>query len=177
MRIVPDRRPNVGRIAGFAALLIAVSWALGTFSAWPWAATAPDAALLRVSLRHVSRFSEAARHRTHEEEEAIEKLPRHMRPLDPSRPTTGRRADATLSVVIDGRTALSRTYRPTGLRHDGPIYGYEEVVVTPGRHVVSVTLEDRAGGARELTFTRAIDLSAGHAPLIEYTDGTGWAAE
>ena len=29
----------------------------------------------------------------------------------------------------------------------------------------------------ELAFTRAINLSAGHAPLIEYTDGTGWTAE
>ena len=29
----------------------------------------------------------------------------------------------------------------------------------------------------EPTFTRVIDLSTRHAPLIEYTDGAGWTAE
>jgi hypothetical protein len=172
--MIPSRRPTLARTLGFVVLLGAVSWALGAFAAWPWTASAPDAAVVRVSLKHVSGFSETRRPRTHEEEEALEKLPRHMRPIDPSRPTTARRAESTLTVSIDGRPVLARTYRPTGLRHDGPVYGYEEVSVAPGAHEVTVTLTDRAPGARPLTLRRALRLTPGAAPLLEYGDAAGW---
>jgi hypothetical protein len=130
--------------------------------------------VVRVSLKHVSGFLEARRPRTHEEEEeALEKLPRHMRP-DPSRPTTARRAESTLTVALDGHVVLSRTYRPTGLRQDGPVHGYEEVRVAPGAHEVTVTLTDQAPAARPLTLRRAVQLSSGAAPLLEYADAAGW---
>ncbi len=174
MSMIPSRRPTVARSLGFVVLLGAVSWALGAFADWPWTASAPDAAVVRVSLKHVSGFLEARRPRTHEEEEALEKLPRHMRPIDPSRPTTARRAESTLTVALEGRVVLSRTYRPTGLRQDGPVYGYEEVRVAPGAHEVTVTLTDQAPNARPLTLQRALQLIPGAAPLLEYADAAGW---
>jgi hypothetical protein len=173
-RVVPSRRPRPARIAGFAALLVAVSWSLGTFSAWPWTATAPGEAVLRVSLRHVTGFSGAVQLSTPEE---IAKLPPHMRPKDATLPATGRRADATLTVAIDGTRALERLYRPTGLRHDGPIYAYEEVAMTLGRHAVTVRLADSGPGAREWSLTREIEFKTGSAPLLEYSMGPGWQAE
>ncbi len=172
-RVVPSRRPGPARIVGFAALLIAVSWSLGTFSAWPWTATAPDEAVLRISLRHVTEFSGAAPLPTAEE---IAKLPPHMRPKDASRPATGRRADATLTVAIDGSRVLERRHRPTGLRHDGPIYGYEELRVAPGRHAVTVVLAEDGTGARAWSWSGEIGFTAGGAPLLEYADA-GWQAQ
>ena len=121
--IVPDRRPRPARIAGFLALLTTVSWVLGTFAAWPWAATLPGEARLRISLRYVSGFEKTAG----PDEQAGTRL-RHMRPVEGVTASTGRRAEARLTVSIDGRPVLSRTYQPTGLRRDGPIYGYEEIV-------------------------------------------------
>ena len=173
-RIVASRRPRPSRIAGFAALLAAVSWSLGTFSAWPWMATAPDEAVLRISLRHVTGFSGAVQLRTAEE---IAKLPPHMRPKDATLPTTGRRADATLTVAIDGTRVLGRLFRPTGLRHDGPIYAYEELPVAPGRHAVTVTLAEAGPGARAWSWSQEIEVKAGSAPLLEYSADSGWQAE
>lgn len=171
-RMVPGRRPGPGRIAGFAVLLVLVSWGLGTFAAWPWAASEPGAALLRISLRHVSDFRTAVRI----SEEELARRPAHMRPTDPARPTTGVRADAALTVAIDGRVVLSRRYRPTGLRRDGPIYLYEELPVAPGRHRVSVRLADEGGlaGPRQWVFERELEFPAGRAPLLEFTTDAGW---
>jgi hypothetical protein len=174
--VVPERRPSPARIAAFAALLSLVAWALGALAAWPWAATPSDAAVLRVSLRHVTGFTAAARARSAEE---LARLPAHMRPRDPDRPTTGRRADAALTIVVDGRTRLDVVYRPTGLRHDGPIYGYHEVPLTPGRHRIEVTLAE--AGTREpdraWRLSREIEVAPGRAPLAEYTTTAGWRLE
>jgi len=172
-RTVPSRRPGPLRVAGFVVLLVGVSWALGAFAAWPWAATGPGDARLRISLRHVTGFSAGARLLSAEE---IAALPAHMRPRDAGVPTTGRRADAVLTVTIDGRAALARTYRPTGLRRDGPVYGYEELDVAPGRHVVSVTLAE-AGGGRAWPLDRTIEFRPGRAPLVEFAPGVGWRPE
>jgi len=196
---VPGRRPSPARMAGFAALLAAVTWGLAAFSAWPWAATPPDAAALRLSLRHVSAFTTAARAPTAEE---LARLPAHMRPRAGARGGTGRRADAVLTVVVDGRTALARRYRPTGLRHDGPVHAFEEVSLAPGRHAVEVTLADavaddgarRDDGAadahddgrgaeasgdghhrrRRWRLVTEIEIPPGRAPLLEFSDAAGW---
>jgi len=173
-RIVPARRPGWPRVLAFAALLVAVSWSLGAFSAWPWRASDAGAAVLRISLRHVTPFSGAVTRRTAEE---IAALPPHMRPKDATQPATGRRADAVLTVAFGETRVLERRYRPTGLRRDGPVYAYEELPVAPGRHAITVTLADGLPGGREWSWSREVDFSAGSAPLVEYTVGAGWHAE
>lgn len=173
-RIVPSRRPGWPRVVAFAVLLVAVSWSLGAFSAWPWRASEPGAAVLRISLRHVTPFSGTVTLRTAEE---IAALPPHMRPKDVTQPATGRRADAVLTVAIGETRVLERRYRPTGLRRDGPVYAYEELSVTPGRHAVAVRLEDGMPGGREWSWSREVDFTAGSAPLVEYSTGAGWQAE
>ncbi|OGL00879.1 MAG: hypothetical protein A3E31_17920 [Candidatus Rokubacteria bacterium RIFCSPHIGHO2_12_FULL_73_22] len=171
--VVPSRRPGPLRVSGFVAVLVAVSWALGAFSAWPWTVTAPGSARLRISLRHVTGFHADVRTRSAEE---LAKLPAHMRPKDASVPVTGRRADAVLSVRVDGRPALTRTYRPTGLRRNGPVYAYEELALAPGRHVVGLTLTD-AGSGRAWPLDTAIEFAPGRAPLVEFVAGAGWHSD
>jgi ferredoxin/coenzyme F420-reducing hydrogenase delta subunit len=170
--IVPDRRPTTARITGFLALLTAISWALGTFAAWPWSATSPDEARLRISLRHVSDFTGAPR-----PDLDVETRPRHMRPIDGMRPMTGPRADARLTVSIGGRPVLARTYRPTGLRRDGPVYAYEEITVTPGRHRVAVTLAEVGATDRRWSIEYQVEFRPGSAPLVEYEPGRGWLVQ
>ena len=60
-------------------LMVALSVAAGlaVFSAFPWAATPPGAALLKVALKHVAAPMETG---TALSQEELEKLPRHMRP-------------------------------------------------------------------------------------------------
>lgn len=172
MSAVPGTRaPGPGRIVGAAILFGAAGWALALLASWPWQASAPDAAVLRVSLRHVSGFSEAARARSAEE---LARLPAHMRPKDGAAPVTGRRSDATLEVRLDGRPVLSRTYRPTGLRRDGPIYAYEEIPVPPGRHALSIVLADPGAGDRRWPIERDVEIRAGRVALAEFGAETGW---
>jgi hypothetical protein len=181
--MVEDRRPRPARLLGFALLLSAVAWGLGAFAAYPWAASDPDAAMIRIAFKHVAAFEHEAQARAKEE---IEKLPRHMRPSSPDRARTGRRVDTLLRVELDGRALLARRYSPGGLRHDGPTFAYEELAVRPGRHRLRVTLADSAGGqhvepvgdqagapARRWELDEEVVVAHGQALLVEYSEDTG----
>jgi hypothetical protein len=139
--VVPSRRPSPGRLIGFLALLVAVSWALGAFAAFPVALSAPGEAALVVAFKHVAPFEAAGLALRPEE---LERLPRHMRPESPEGVGTGRRVDTLLRVALDGRPLLDKRYRPGGLRHDGPTFAYEEVRLPAGRHRLEVTVADAA---------------------------------
>lgn len=135
--VLEDRRPGPGRLAGFILLFLAVASGLAAFSAFPWAATPPGVALLKVAFKRVSAPAVAGAALSREE---LEKLPRHMRPQGGQSGTSGARRDTIVRVTLDGRPILERTYRPSGLRHDGPTFVYEELSVPLGRHVLEAAL-------------------------------------
>ena len=174
--VLESRRPSMGRLVGFALLLAGVSLGLCVFSAYPWTGSDPDAAVVRIAFKHVGVFEQAAALRSQEE---IDKLPRHMRPTSQERARTGRRVDTHLTVAVDGRVLLDRHYRPGGLRHDGPTFGYEELAVRPGRRLVEVTLADRqaegapAGSGRRWQLKDEVELAPGRALLVEFSEDTG----
>ena len=173
--MIEDRRPRLGRLVGFALLLSAVAWGLGAFAAYPWAASDPGAAMIRVAFKHVAAFEHEAAARSKEE---IEKLPRHMRPTSPDRARTGRRVDTMLRVEVDGHVLLARHYSPGGLRHDGPTFAYEELAVRPGRYRLRVTLADevadQAGAPpRRWQLDEEVVVARGQALLVEYSEDSG----
>jgi hypothetical protein len=170
---VPATRPRPPQLATFIVVLAAVSWALGAFAAWPWAAEDPGTARLRISFKHVTRPVSGGSTLSAED---LAKLPAHMRPRDGARTASGRRGDARLTVELDGHTVLARTYRPTGLRHDGPVHAYEEVPVRPGRHRLTVTLAGESAGDRHV-LAREVDVRPGRAPLLELVSGGDWRFE
>jgi hypothetical protein len=161
---------------GFALLLSVVSWGLGAFAAYPWAASEPGAAVIRVAFKHVAAFEHEGPVRSKEE---IEKLPRHMRPTSPERSRTGKRVDTVLRVELDGRVLLERRYSPGGLRHDGPTFAYEELAVRPGRYRLRVTLADEtselAGATppRRWQLEQEVVIARGQAPLVEFSEDAG----
>jgi hypothetical protein len=174
--VVEDRRPRLGRLVGFALLLSVVSWGLGAFAAYPWAASEPGAAVIRVAFKHVAAFEHEGPVRSKEE---IEKLPRHMRPTSPERARTGKRVDTVLRVELDGRVLLERRYSPGGLRHDGPTFAYEELAVRPGRHLLVVTLADESEARadaippRRWQLEKELAIAGGQALLVEFSEDTG----
>jgi len=175
--VVEDRRPRLGRLVGFALLLSAVSWGLGAFAAYPWAASEPDAAVIRVAFKHVAAFEHEGPVRSKEE---IEKLPRHMRPTSPERSRTGRRVDTVLRVELDGRPLLAKRYSPGGLRGDGPTFAYEELAVRPGRYVLGVTLADEAGARvgdappQRWQLIQEVEIAREQALLVELSEQAGF---
>ena len=174
--VLESRRPSVVRLAGFALLLTAVSLGLCVFSAFPWVGSDPGAAVVRIAFKHVAAFEHAGLVRSQEE---IDKLPRHMRPTSPERAQTGRRVDTQLTVAVNGRVLLDRRYRPGGVRHDGPTFGYEELAVPPGRRLVEVTLADRQpegapeGSGRRWQLKEEVDIAPGLALLVEFSEESG----
>ena len=82
-------------------------------------------------------------------------------------------------VAVDGHVLLERHYRPGGLRHDGPTFGYEEIALPPGRHLVEVTLADRqaegapAATARRWQLREELDIAGGRALLVEFSEESG----
>jgi len=174
--VLESRRPSVGRLIGFTLLLSAVSLGLCVFSAFPWRGSDPGAAEVRVAFKHVAAFEEAGTALSPEE---LAKLPRHMRPTNQERVRTGRRVDTLLTVSVDGRVLLDRHYRPGGLRHDGPTFGYEELALSPGRHLLEVSLADRrpegaeAATPRRWQLREELDVAGGRALLVEFSEDTG----
>ena len=134
-----DRRPGLARLVGFGALFLGVAVGLAVFSAYPWSAAPPDAALLKVSVKHVAAPLAAGVALSHEE---LEKLPRHMRPTGGQGGDSRGRRDTIVRVTLDGRPVLDRTYQASGFRRDGPTFVYEEVALSPGRHRLEATLAE-----------------------------------
>jgi hypothetical protein len=163
--VLEDRRPGPGRLAGFVLLFLAVALSLAVFSAFPWAATPPGVALLKVALKHVAAPAKTGATLSREE---LEKLPRHMRPPGGQAGAGGPRRDTTVRVAVDDRLVLDRTYRPSGLRGDGPTFVYEEIALVPGRRRVEATLTEggaAAGPGRRIV--TEIEVTPGQVLLLE----------
>lgn len=174
--VLESRRPSVGRLVGFVFLLSGVSLGLCVFSAFPWRGSDPGAAEVRLAFKHVATFEEAGTALSPEE---LARLPRHMRPTSAERARTGRRVDTLLTVSVDGRVLLDRRYRPGGLRHDGPSFGYEELPLAPGRHLLEVSLADQqpegapAATARQWQLREELEVTPGRALLVEFSEDKG----
>ena len=175
--VLEDRRPGLGRLVGFILLFLAVATGLATFSAYPWTASLPGAALLKVAFKHVAAPTEAGATLSREE---LEKLPRHMRPQGSQSGVSGTRRDTTIRVLLDGQPLLEKTYRPGGLRHDGPTFVYEELTLPPGHHVLEAALaergetdDDHAAGGHRHRLRAEMDVKDGQVLLLELSsEGT-----
>jgi hypothetical protein len=157
---------------GFLLLLLTVASGLAAFSAFPWTASPPGVALLKVAVKHVASPVEAGATLSREE---LEKLPRHMRPASGQGETRGGRRDTTVRVTLDGRPVLDQTYRPSGFRGDGPTFVYEEVELRPGRYRLEASLAE-SGGPTQRTdappplarrFEADVDVAPGRILLLE----------
>lgn len=53
------------------------------------------------------------------------------------------RHPVSVELYVDGKRSLDKSYAPTGLKKDMASYIYEEFIIAPGPHTVSVKLYDR----------------------------------
>lgn len=110
-----------------------------------------DEALIRLSWRTQGVSIEECRTLTPAE---LERIAPHMR-----RPQEciGGIADYELVLRVEGREPLVDTIAPAGVRHDRPLYVFQDVTVPPGDYAVSVSFaalvpEDFENGDQPFTF-------------------------
>lgn len=165
-RVTPGRpQPSASRVPGWSRRLAAGAWLslpavmIAAFSGRPVYSFYPrDAALLVASLQYTAE-PRACRERGAEE---LARVPEHMRtPLA----CTRERRDVVVRLEIDGKERLAKTYRPAGLRSDGPAYVYEKFTVAPGLHDVRLDVRE-AGGPEKTLRSERVDVPAGRVVLL-----------
>jgi len=130
---MPKLRILLGQIAAFILFALGI----GYFSNSPsFTYHDPEMALIMVSFSHASERKEKCRRFTQEEIAAL--APNMRRPMDCPR----ERVPVYVEVIMDGKTLLSKSYKPTGLAKDGSTSIYERIPVKPGQHQLIAKLRD-----------------------------------
>ncbi len=125
--------------------------------------------LIKLAIKYPSRYKADCRELTEKETEA--KL-RHMRKTnspfsDMRMDCQGERLPINVDVYVDNKNVLSRTYFPTGLKNDGPIFIYEEIPVTTGTHGFKVRIGDsKEGNPLNYVFEKEMGLKSGEVSVI-----------
>lgn len=125
---------RAARIGLGALLAVLVVVAMGVLTRVQYAAE-PDRAELRLAWRTLAPRVEECR-RPMDEEQA--ELPVHMRQDEICE---GRLVSYRLTVAVDGAVRHRSTVDAAGARGDRPLYVFEAIPLTPGRHDVRVVFE------------------------------------
>jgi hypothetical protein len=129
--------PKLRFILGQSIAFTIFACVLGYFSNAPsYTYQDPEMALIMVSFSHASERREECRRYTPEEIAAL--APNMRRPMDCQR----ERVPVHVEVIIDGKTSLSKSYKPTGLSKDGAASIYERIPIKPGQHEIYAKLRD-----------------------------------
>ncbi|MBI3581359.1 MAG: hypothetical protein HY098_04685 [Nitrospinae bacterium] len=77
-----------------------------------------------------------------------------------------------IRVAIDGNEALRKEKKPSGWKRDSAVFIFEKFYVSPGRHLVEISVNDSGGGGGGLAFRfgETISFEPGRLVVI-YFDG------
>lgn len=143
---------------GLLALII------GVFTQWPpYHPIDKNQALIKVSVARLGQPVGECRRLSDAE---LAELPPNMRdPLDCPR----ERSPLNMEVHIDGNQRLNRVAAPSGLSKDGSAAIYERLIVTAGRHDISVRFSDDVRpGARTYEHQTSVTLDPGQVLVIDF---------
>jgi ferredoxin len=121
-----------------------------------------DHALLRLGWRLAGQVRERCRDLTPAE---VAARPVHMRR---PRECVSEVLTYDLAAAVDGRILTRRRVKSPGLRADRPLSVEEDLPVTPGEHMITVTFnpEDQGGTGKSLTFEGRVRFAPGRVVLI-----------
>jgi hypothetical protein len=125
------------RLAGSAVVLISVLAVVRLLSFTPYTAQRDIGAIVRLAWRARGEQVRDCRRLSPEE---LQELPLHMRQEEVCE---GRLLPYRLVVALDSVSLVDRLVHGAGAREDRPLYVFQDLIVEPGRHRLSVrfTLE------------------------------------
>ncbi|MBE0682286.1 MAG: 4Fe-4S binding protein [Anaerolineales bacterium] len=88
---------------------------------------------------------------------------------DPVKIFGGTHFPISLRVIVDGRTILDDTYKPSGISGNGRISALEFLVIEPGTHQVEVWMKDDSGDYR-LSYSGEVNFEKGRALILAYDE-------
>jgi ferredoxin/coenzyme F420-reducing hydrogenase delta subunit len=161
--IVAARRPRWVLIVALSAALLALV-AVGSRSPQ---GTDAGHALLRLGWRLAGQVRERCRDLTAEE---LAARPVHMRR---PRECVSEVLTYDLTAAVDGQLLIRQRVKSPGLRADRPLSVEEDLKVTPGEHMVTITFspEEPGGGGKPLTFEGRVLFAPARVVLITYENG------
>ncbi len=88
---------------------------------------------------------------------------------DPVKIFGGTHFPISLRVIVDGRTILDDTYKPSGISGNGRISALEFLEIEPGTHQVEVWMKDDSGNYR-LSYSGEVNFEKGRALVLAYDE-------
>ncbi|MDH5718385.1 MAG: hydrogenase iron-sulfur subunit [Spirochaetia bacterium] len=138
------------------------------FSDLSYATPYKGKAKLLVSLDHPGESSENCRKYTEEE---LSKMRPHMRKAEVCE---RQRAAVSMRIKIDGKIISEKTYKPAGIWEDGKSMGVENLFIEPGKHEVTVEINDSLKNDWKYKETKELDIKEGTRRVIIFRRQFQW---
>lgn len=143
----------------------------------PYTFSAADESRLILGVRHTAQRieecdeaemfrREAARYR-----ESLRKTKRAKMELGKLGECSRERHPVYVELYIDNEKMLGKSYKPGGIKRDGPSFAYEKFPVRPGVRKVLVRMRDSADGGRfDYSLEEDVEFKAGHIRMIDFDE-------
>ena len=147
-------------------LLVSLLFGFSLIPHWTVAASPPDQGMLRLEITHGGKLIATSATLP---PEIQAKLPQGV---SPEQVLGAERFPVRVRVQIDDAPVTEHTYKPSGLREEGIIYGVEMFWLPPGQHQVRVWLMDDGVNWREV-FADVIEIRSGFVQTLDYDQKRG----
>lgn len=98
----------------------------------------------------------------------LEKLPRHMRPKSE---LVLKRFPVYAEVRVNGNVVMAKSFRPAGLWQNGSSFAFENIIVAPGAHRVSIKLSESNDTDRfDFTYEDTVLFKAGQRIAFDFDE-------
>lgn len=157
------------------AVLLALALPIVYFSSSPFSFYSRDESSLKVAFKHSGKRVEDCNETDliKKEGERYREMLRQSKQVQMNVQKLGKcsreRFPVMIELSIDGKKVLDRAYVPTGLKKDMASYIFEEFIIKPGQHEISMSMKDNGpDSAPAHTITQTMELGPGAIALLRF---------
>lgn len=174
------RRSEVRKRLGFAlasVFLIIPAVLIFYLTDDPYTFSAADESRLILGVRHTAQRieecdeAEMFRREAERYREMLRKTERAKMEIGKLGECSRERHPVYVELYVDNEKRLGKSYKPGGIKRDGPSFAYEKFPVRPGVHKVLVRMRDSGDGGRfDYSLEEDVEFNAGHILMIDFDE-------